>query len=178
MLPIPQILCTRYQLPEAILGGDSDQDARRLWVLSWNGTAWDDARPLVGMLTREGFNQSSRDAFQVDETGAFPVRAPLLPWRRQCRDYVWKFGEWCGWDRFVVVTMYCTDDSQAPDTNLVDIATLASRVMLLDLWADDADGTGNPDAYTDLVSVLEWIHGAEPGSWAGWFATCGRVEGS
>lgn len=89
---------------------------------------------------------------------------------------VWKFGEWCGWARYVVVTMYCTDDRVDAD-DPEDLRVLSSRVMLIDLGKDDAVGTGNADAYIDLTSFLEAHEDATLGSWHGWFATCGPVEG-
>lgn len=177
-----EILCTRYQSPEIITGGDSDQDARRLWVLSWDGTSWGNAQPLVGLLTRIGFNETSKDPFQLLVNNVFPPRTGPIGSDAVCADYVWKFGEWCGSNRYVVATLYCTNDAFPPpvgegdDAQGVDVEVLSSRVMLIDLMNDDDAGMGTPDAYVDLVSFLEYIEGAVPGSWHGWFATCTPVE--
>lgn len=157
-----QILCTRIQEAEVIDG----YDVSRLYGFTYDGASlWNDPSALVEFLSPEDFNSMF----------PWPTAAPkgLFPPRDDsalagtCAGYVWKYAEWCGSERFLIATVFCTD----ADPFGLPFQALASRVVLIDLHAD----TATTAAYTDLTAIIERLEHAEPGSYDGAFATCGAA---
>jgi hypothetical protein len=165
-----RLLCTRYQDPEVIVDSGSSSTGndvypiRRLHESCYQGpSGWTTPSPMVEMLSRAKINQTSRATDNTTVLGSFPDTDPVVG---GCRSYVWKFGEWCGSDRYVVAALLCVGD---PTFGFPNGSILRSRIVLIDL-----DATG-PEAYTDLLSFVEHDHGADQGSWDGVFVTCGRA---
>lgn len=162
------ILCTGQEPAEdfGILDSGSLQHRRRLHSFSWNGAAWADGAPLVGALSAADFESIATDKAGNVLPGVFPEQA--LPGSLdKCRNYVWKFAEYCGSDRYVVATVYCTDSSDSPQYRQIR----NSRVVLIDLDADD-DIVGTPAAYHDLTGWIEDFESAQAGTFNAVFSTC------
>lgn len=174
-----KILCTRYQDAEEVIAnhlvvppiGTVTYGLRRLFVFEWDGSGWvpsgADAEGVAGALV-EVLVDAAFDRISVDSSGValglFPPRADDDPSGAGCATYVWKFAEWCASERFVVSTVYCTDNAQAGDV------ALHSRVVLIDTLT-----SGAADGYTDLISVIEDATGVSRGTYSGAFAACATV---
>lgn len=163
-----QILCTRIQSAEVT---DDGYKMSRLFGFTYDGASlWTDPTALVEFLSPEDFN-SMFPAPAAAPNGLFPPKNEGAP-AGTCAGYVWKYAEWCGSERFLIATVFCTD-AAGPD--VPDFQAIASRVVLIDLYAD----TATTAAYTDLTGIIEALEGleadVEPGSFDGVFATCGAV---
>lgn len=173
-----RILCTRYQDPESWPGFLADMmtshsyELRRLYtfqksnvVVGWVLTGEDSfgtRGALVEPLTDAEFNKIPGFGSNL-----FPPRADLTDVSAGCTTYVWKFGEWCASERFLVATISCsgtTLDAGGLPT------TLHSRVVLI-----DTENSGPADGYTDLTTMIEREVNplAALGRYSGFFGSCG-----
>lgn len=179
-----RILCTRYQGPEHVEGDTQTTDEtvtydlRRLYQFEWDGTEWvryggtsfvvPAAGAMVEALTGSEFNLISRDTSGA-ALNVFLPRFNKDADAEGCGAYVWKFAEWCASSRYVVATVYCTDNTSSEQGK-----PLHSRVVLI-----DTENTGSHLGYTDLVTIIEyWLDGggtALLGTYSGVFSTCTPV---
>ena len=179
-----RILCTRYQAAEHIIGDTQtvgvtvNYDVRRLYQFEWDGTRWVRYRgttflapapgAMVEALTGSEFNLITRDTGGTT-LGLFPPRTDDGKLAEGCGAYVWKFAEWCASSRYLVATVYCTDNSSSEEG-----IPLNSRVVLI-----DTENTGSHLGYTDLVTIIEyWLDAGGTtylGTYSGVFSTCTPV---
>ena len=68
----------------------------------------------------------------------------------------YKFGHWCGSDRYVVATVFAQASERDP--------VLQSRVLLFDTRA--------PQEMWDLTDVIEALEGVPRGTWRAMFSAC------
>lgn len=136
-----EILCTRQFHPDktSVL----DLEVRALYGYRFNGTGWASPREVV----------ESRD---------LRLRFPTQLKHVHDGDLLtYKYGHWCGSDRYVVATVF----GQTKDGQPV----ITSRVMLFD--------TGStPAGVWDLTDVVEDVEGVSRGTWRAIFSTCAASD--
>lgn len=164
-----EILCTRLQDADIYETTGIRYDYRELYRFSWGAVrgAWNttSTTPLIDRLVPDEVAKLAADAFGATK---YPLRASNAPFAEGCGAYVWKFAHWCGSDRYLVATVYCTDNS----SDALVPPNLASRVYLIDTEADTSLAT----AYFDLVAPIEGAAKAETGSYHAIFSDCAGLQ--
>jgi hypothetical protein len=147
-----RILCHRHEPRERFGDIQNRQFLRMLYLFAYDAF-------------RGGWSSPTRQPQRVFEPrppARMEAQFPQFESSR-CNDYFYKYGEWCGTDDHVLVTVYCKD---------VYDAVVSSRVMVIDTSTD-------PPTYRDVTAAIEdyeRVPRDEQGTWRGLFGTCGPVH--